>query len=261
MQKYDSDVRDCVKVGDLVVIQSPEWYAAKKRDNHEGVVQLPVPEGGRSTINFTDDMSRHCGKVAEVVGFMNNRIKLDVDDQYWNWVPEMFEKIIPNKFKVGDKVTIRSREWFEQNAVLTEEDGNCVVIERGGIPDKAYFTFEMAEYCSKEATIVAKAKRGGYLNSRESLSDIFVLDIDKGAWTWTPEMFEWKKDTRLDDVCRALNTYKSCTVGDGRVFQSGGEITFKGSGRQFMNITNVMEHDIFGREDLEVEFIVRRKEV
>lgn len=252
--EYENDVRGYCKIGDLVLIQSVDWYGQKRKG---ATVQLPVPEGGTSTINFTDDMSQYCGRVAEVVGFVNNRIKLDIDNQYWNWVPEMFEKILQNKFKVGDKVTIKSREWFEQHAVLTEDDGNCVVIERGGNPNKIYFTSEMAEFCGKETIIVGR--KTGMVNSRAALQDLFSLDIDRGVWTWSPEMFEWKKDTRLEDVCKALNTYKSCTVGNGRVYQTGGEVVFKGTGRQFMNITNVMEHGIFGREDLEVEFTVRRK--
>ena len=75
------------------------------------------------------------------------------------------------KYKVGDKVRIKSKEWFDAQVKNESEDILC--------PDNWYFTIEMSEYCRKCATIVRKKYEGYY-----------DIDIDDGVWCWTDEMFE-----------------------------------------------------------------------
>ena len=68
------------------------------------------------------------------------------------------------KHKVGDKVRIKSLDWYNENK-------NRFGSARG-------FTLKMSEYCGKTSTIV-KVGRCHY-----------ELDIDDGDWYWTDEMFD-----------------------------------------------------------------------
>ena len=68
------------------------------------------------------------------------------------------------KHKVGDKVRIKSLDWYNENA------------NRFG---SAFgFMQEMSEYCGKTSTIV----KVGCCH--------YELDIDDGDWYWTDEMFD-----------------------------------------------------------------------
>lgn len=72
--------------------------------------------------------------------------------------------MITYKYNIGDKVKIRSLEWYEQNKDKT----GCIVS----------FVPSMSKYCGKEAII------------EDCFFGTYLLDIDKGAWYWTIDMFE-----------------------------------------------------------------------
>lgn len=73
------------------------------------------------------------------------------------------------KHKVGDKVKIRSLEWYNKNCN-----------KYGYIPsENESFVPEMSHYCGKTTTITEIATVKSYR-----------LEIDKGYWYWTDEMFE-----------------------------------------------------------------------
>ena len=74
------------------------------------------------------------------------------------------------KYKVGDKVRIKSKDWYLNNK---DEDGYVFL-------GKDTFVDDMAEYCGMEAKIAA-------FNDRE---DKYTIDIDNGKWVWADEMFE-----------------------------------------------------------------------
>lgn len=71
------------------------------------------------------------------------------------------------KRQVGDKVKIKSREWYEDN----RDDNGYVKVPNG-------FTRAMTRYCGKDAII-----------RRVGLTD-YSLDIDQGLYCWSDEMFE-----------------------------------------------------------------------
>lgn len=71
------------------------------------------------------------------------------------------------KHKVGDKVRIKSREWYEKNK---NRAGDILC---GGI----FFVDDMVCYCGNIATIA-------------SVDRIYRLDIDNSEFEWTDEMFE-----------------------------------------------------------------------
>ena len=72
------------------------------------------------------------------------------------------------KYKVGDKVKIRSLDWYNAN----KTKGNEVYLEG------TVFLQLMSKYCGKVATIICACRYG------------YSLDIDGGHYNWVDEMFE-----------------------------------------------------------------------
>ena len=72
------------------------------------------------------------------------------------------------KYKVGDKVKIRSLDWYNAN----KTKGNEVYLEG------TVFLQLMSKYCGKVATIICVCRYG------------YSLDIDGGHYNWVDEMFE-----------------------------------------------------------------------
>lgn len=79
------------------------------------------------------------------------------------------------KYKVGDKVRIKSLEWYNSNK---DKQGDVTVCIN-------FFVLQMSQYCGKIATI-----------TRVSLES-YKIDIDNSTWNWTDEMFE--DDTNISD--------------------------------------------------------------
>lgn len=73
-----------------------------------------------------------------------------------------------SKYKVGDKVKIRSLDWYNAN----KTKGNEVYLEG------TVFLQLMSKYCGKVATIICACRYG------------YSLDIDGGHYNWVDEMFE-----------------------------------------------------------------------
>lgn len=73
------------------------------------------------------------------------------------------------KYKVGDKVRVKSKQWYDKN----KDTGGIVKVSK-------FFVEEMSEWCGKEVTI------------RAIFDDFYTLEEDKEVWNWTDEMFEDK---------------------------------------------------------------------
>ena len=71
------------------------------------------------------------------------------------------------KYKVGDKVKIKSLDWHNQTK---DKDGNAGTDH--------CFVRAMSEYCGKTAKIINDS------------NDRYRLDIDEGFFVWSDEMFE-----------------------------------------------------------------------
>ena len=84
------------------------------------------------------------------------------------------------KYKVGDKVRVKSIEWYE---AMDKDDSGCIRYYNGTFIEK------MKTCCGKEAVVEWVGK------------DYYSLDIDKGRWCWygwtLEDGFEVKKDKDL----------------------------------------------------------------
>ena len=84
------------------------------------------------------------------------------------------------KYKVGDKVRVKSIEWHE---AMDKDDSGCIRYYNGTFIEK------MKTCCGKEAVVEWVGK------------DYYSLDIDKGRWCWygwtLEDGFEVKKDKDL----------------------------------------------------------------
>lgn len=75
------------------------------------------------------------------------------------------------KYKVGDKVRIKSLEWYKS----ADKDSECVIRS-----DESYFVFleYMCKYVGKEATIT------------QANQSYYSINIDNGKFAWDDWMFE-----------------------------------------------------------------------
>lgn len=91
------------------------------------------------------------------------------------------------KHKVGDRVRIKSREWYEKNKN-----------EEGSIETPVVFVSNMSEYCGKIATITRAGKT-------------YKIDIDDNGFYWTDEMFEddepQVRETLLQDIANVIKSH------------------------------------------------------
>ena len=92
------------------------------------------------------------------------------------------------KHKVGDKVRIKSREWYEKNKNISG-DIFC---------GDTLFISAMHRYCGNVATII-------------SVDGIYRLDIDNTKFGWSDEMFEDDKprtsETLLKDIANVIKAH------------------------------------------------------
>jgi hypothetical protein len=79
------------------------------------------------------------------------------------------------KYKIGDKVRIKSIDWFNENKV---KGTNYLAGENG-----RHFTRAMSDWCGKEATIMLITEDIEY-------GDYYKLDIDNGFYCWDDWMLE-----------------------------------------------------------------------
>lgn len=91
------------------------------------------------------------------------------------------------KHKVGDRVRIKSKEWYEANK---DESGDI---------DSCGFTEMMQHYCGKVATIVGMDNYS------------YLIDLDNGSYSWCDGMFEddelHASETLLQDIANVIKSH------------------------------------------------------
>ena len=166
------------KVGDMVKIKSREWY--EKWKNGCGYVNVPK--------HFTPPMAEFCGEVLTVEESKLGRFRMKEDKFKCLFSPEMFEEVYPvqeiNPYlldlevknrkpsiipKVGDKVKIKSREWYKK---WSKDNPIDSVDVRFGFADY------MTDYCGHVMTVY------------KVLGDDFRLKEDSANFSFSLEMFE-----------------------------------------------------------------------
>lgn len=96
-------------------------------------------------------------------------------------------------YKVGDKVRIKSKEWYDENK---DEDGNV------NIP--FLFNSEMSYYCG-EITTITKIEKYSY----------YRIYLDGEKWNWSDEMFDENyKDMEERNVKISIETAKKWYNGE-----------------------------------------------
>ena len=92
------------------------------------------------------------------------------------------------KYKVGDKVRVKSLEWYDNNY----DDGGFTV-------DSNWFDADMSVFCGKVA------------NVKSVSHDFYELDIDGGSWFWydwmledEPTVSDQLKEKRFKAACFAM---------------------------------------------------------
>ena len=83
------------------------------------------------------------------------------------------------KYKVGDKIKIKSIDWY--NHQVKDKDGDIPI---NSVNYNTYFTKDMSNYCSKEAKI----------EDIRIDDNIYFLDVDKRCYEWTDEMLDENYD-------------------------------------------------------------------
>jgi hypothetical protein len=79
------------------------------------------------------------------------------------------------KYKIGDRVKIKSLDWFNDNKRVSD---NSVVCE-----SKRSFTEHMSKWCGQEVTIMS-------IEPSPMYGDYYTIDIDSGAYRWDDGMLE-----------------------------------------------------------------------
>lgn len=108
------------------------------------------------------------------------------------------------KFKVGDKVRVKSLDWYNENK---KHDGVVMI-------GNYNFYQEMSEYCGMTAIITDMASP----NTRQK-GGFYLLDIDEGRWSWEDCMLEDELETENKDVIKKIEVDKTFKIKKGDIFQ------------------------------------------
>ena len=139
------------KIGDVVVIKPLDWYETNAGKN--GIIELS------HNYYFDECMSEYCGEEMTIKEVMPHCYYMYEDCEMNAWTDDMIEHKIMYEcakninYKVGDKVLIKSLEWYNANK---DEDGYV-----------GDFCPRMAQYCYNVLTISRLV--GGYYETNEAV--------------------------------------------------------------------------------------------
>lgn len=86
------------------------------------------------------------------------------------------------EYRVGDKVRIKSRKWYNS-------------LNRNGIIDSEIVAFGFNTDMSKQCGRIGIITRVIDCNYRGKKRKKYFLNIDSGRWSWNEEMFDLNKNT------------------------------------------------------------------
>ena len=173
MKMEDETNKPILKVSDKVRIKSKEWFTSQYKSNREDIE--PPEEYNRP---FFDFMEQYCGNICTIKYiYSNNVIKFNESDEAWeSW---MFDIVEPaHEYKVGDKVRIKPKEWFDSQP--KDRDGDIPSPNEKGL----YFTTKMSNFCGEVFTI-------------ESIDD-FCIYLEENNEGWKPWMFDLVDEDKIE---------------------------------------------------------------
>lgn len=100
------------------------------------------------------------------------------------------------KYKVGDKVRIKSIDWYNKN----KDAIGWIWFSHSSIT----FILDMSNFCGRTATIISE---------KQSLESFYKIDIDGNHWCWTDEMFdETYNENKMENKKVKITLPKNCEV-------------------------------------------------
>ena len=209
------------KVGDKVRIKSLDWYNENK--DEDGDVPCVCD------ILFLERMKKYCGKILTISKVYNCTGRYDGKHIYEmegakniDWTEDMIEcKVEENKdmkYKVGDKVRIKSIDWYNENK---DENGNIRFrISQAVYP--IFFSKIMSEFCGKIVT-VKKINDGSYYMKETSNCEFWTDEMieglveDEETYDFLKTDIPYPSKPRVEDFLDMFND--TITLPEGFVFR------------------------------------------
>lgn len=210
IEPYDAElflkeVRKCVSGVDEELNDVPTITEADLIGDLDGfpievvqkMVEEQVRQGDKADVTVFQEEKRYCNSLGvfrwhntvDGLAFWHEVTTLRNFDLFFEKYPkekiegqsnEQSSENATMKHKVGDKVKIKSLEWYNENK---DENGE-VAIHR-------IFTKDLSFYCGRTATITEVNNELKY----------YALDVDSCRWDWSDEMFEEEFETDTTKDC------------------------------------------------------------
>ena len=157
MKMEDETNKPILKVGDKVRIKSKEWF-----DSHDKTVYGSITPPKGQPCYFSPLMSKYCGEICTIKQIRSSPNTVKVNENIYNWGSWMFDIVeSAHEYKVGDKVRIKSKEWFDSQP--KDKDGDIITPEGYLL----YFFRSMQVYCGKVYTIESISTNDHLINFKE----------------------------------------------------------------------------------------------
>ena len=175
MKMEDETNKPILKVSDKVRIKSKEWFASQYKSNREDIE--PPEEYNRP---FFDFMQQYCDNICTIKYiYSNNVIKFNENDEDWeSWMFDIIEST--HEYKVGDKVRIKSKEWYNTQEV--DSDGDLLP---GNIESPICFYATMEKYCGEVFTI-------------RSIDTAGIIKLEGNRYEWQSWMFDLVDEDKIE---------------------------------------------------------------
>ena len=174
MKMEDETNKPILKIGDKIRIKSKEWFDSQDKTIYGSI----APPKGQPCY-FSPLMSKYCGEICTIKQIRSSPNTVKVNENIYNWGSWMFDIVEPaHEYKVGDKVRIKSKEWFDSQP--KDRDGDIPSPNEKGL----YFTAKMSNFCSEVFTI-------------ESIDD-FCIYLEENNEGWKPWMFDPVEEDKIE---------------------------------------------------------------
>lgn len=146
-----------LKVGDKIRIKSKEWFDSQDKTVYGSI----APPKGQPCY-FSHLMSKYCGEICTIKQIRSSPNTVKVNENIYNWDSWMFDIVeSAHEYKVGDKVRIKSKEWYNSQPKDKDRD---IIPPEGYL---LYFFRSMQMYCGEVYTIESISTNDHLINFKE----------------------------------------------------------------------------------------------